>query len=258
MGFSRKAPSAAKRKNTLVVADFMHMQEVVLKWNELAGNLDYKNLPRSAKGSTVLTNLEKTYHQLSHEEFFGKDELKQGIETNDLVMIADGLCDSVFTVFMWAVLSGEGLDHQDSMFLQDIEDEKDNYFDQPLAIDVDWYKAAIEKGDAFEAQTQLIILLQRFNKKIDIMEAFNKVCDSNFSKFPRRDSVMDVGAECRKIEEKGRYRGISAKLIDNDSRIVFLAREEVVGDNVKVYGVPKIVKSSQFRDVQNLAETIRK
>lgn len=245
MGFERKATTAQVRHG-LTVKDFMHMQDQVVKWNRLAGN-DRRD-----------SSLTKTYQQLSHEEVFGKNELKQGFDTDDLEMIADGLCDCVFTVFMWSVFADNEFTSRDYGFLKDVEKKSVSYMDQSVESTFKHFAESVKVKDHFAAQTNLVILLQHMNEKIDIMEAFRRVCVSNYSKFPEKESVTDVLAECRMIEEKGRYRGICAKTIDHDRRIVFLAKSEVQDDGTeKVYGSPKIVKSSQFREVENLKATIR-
>lgn len=253
-GFTKKAPSKSG-KPSLTAKDFLHMQDKVIKWNELAGNV----IPKL--GRAIDLDLVKTYRQLSHEEVFGKNELLQGFEENDLEMIADGLCDCVFTVFMWAALDRTPLDpKRDLDWLEKVERRDEvivNDNDDPKNL-ADHLGKDVKEDDAFSAQTHLIILLQTMNTKIDVMAAFEKVCESNYSKFPLTCEVPDPLEECKLIEKKGRYVGITCKTLDEGRRYVFLANAEVCGDKVKAYGKPKIVKSRQFVDVQDLETTIRK
>lgn len=222
-------------KKEFTIETFDTMLDKVVFWNSLAGN------------SVEDKSLIPMYLTLSREEMFGANEFLQGWFNGDKVMQADGVADLVFTVGFLARL------------------REDNH---PFLESRDWDTLRVDESVAF-LSTELIVetccesfydglfgLCYKMSEYMDVEEIFNKVYESNMSKFLYDpDFTMTMGTldgETYKIEDEGRYGDLEAKRV-GDYWILLAGRD--LREN-KVFPKAKIVKPSTFFEPKNLEKFI--
>lgn len=223
--------------------DILYMQEQVIKFNEIAGN------------NTKDKSLIPLYKSLTEEELLGEDELIDSWNKGDMVGVLDGLIDSVFVSFYWAVLNGYGFskNNTDKWYATAI-DEVETYSTGEL---LSFLEDGLKFDKPFGYQTNFIILLYKLSEKFDIVSAFDIINESNLSKFvnsKREGGVeqQDLDLELKYIGSQGRYDDVGYHKVGD--YYVFTAKEDV--KNNVVFSKPKIVKPSSFKEVEGLEQFI--
>lgn len=230
------------QKKEFTVEDVLYMYDTVEKWNIYCGNLsDDKSLI-------------SMYRDLTHAEFYGKNEFLQGYESGDLVMQLDGLGDLVYTTFFWDVLSCTDVP---THTLREVIGQSTTF---DIDTRVNYLKDALEDGYSWGTTYNLIRLLILYSDVADIRGVFDAVTVSNYSKIPLVSEVVDenhtLDDEVKRIEGQGRYKNVSYKLLDSNEgqRVIFTAMEDLQ-DGV-VFSKPKIIKSRAFKEVEDLSQYI--
>lgn len=216
----------------LTIEDLLYMQDVVVNWNKIFG---------IEVGDKSRVDL---YAKLSFEEMFDKNEFMQSYEQGDHTGIMDGLADMTFTVFMWALLeSEENIIELDDAFLLE---PTQLYPEQTL---INSLSCTIAAKEAFNSQTHLLQLLHLMSARYDVMGAFNRVAESNFSKAIDTKAIsVDTDQEIKLIEEAGRYADVTCESVDD--YLVFKAGKDV--ETGVTFEGKKIIKSTHFVSVEDL------
>ena len=183
-------------KKVLTGEDILYMQEQVIKFNEIAGN--------SVKDKSLIP----LYKSLTEEELLGENELVDSWNKGDMIGVLDGLIDSVFVSFYWAVLNGYGFskNNTDKWYATAI-DEVDTYSTEEL---LSFLEDELKFDSPFGYQTNFIILLYKLSEKFDIVSAFGIINESNLSKFVNSNQEggveqQDLDLELKYIGSQGRY-----------------------------------------------------
>lgn len=230
-------------KSILTGEDILYMQDKVVAWNEFCGNMpDDKSLI-------------PVYQSLTQEELLGKGELVESWNNGDMVGVADGIADLVFTSFFWSVLDGEDFSEENDWH------KEVNAGWTPRSIDniIERLKWSVELN-AHHTQTYFALLLYKMSELMDVRKVFDIVCESNYSKIPLvsevTSSTHSLDDEVKRIEAEGRYAQVHYILLDSDEgqRVVFKANEDLRED--KVFSKAKIIKSKAFKDVVGLEDCI--
>lgn len=227
-------------KATLTGDDILYMQDKVVAWNEFCGNM------RDDK------SLIPVYQSLTQEELLGKGELVESWNSGDMVGVADGIADLVFTSFFWNALKDNGV-------------EKDSWRDHSEAgfnceVNSLLHNLTLEVDNHFWFQTDFLMLLYKMSELMDVRKVFDIICESNYSKIPLVTEVVTEGYslddEVKRIEDEGRYADVHYILLDSDDgqRVVFKANKDLREN--KVFNKAKIIKSKAFKDVEGLEEFI--
>lgn len=215
--------------NKITTKDIMIMVQGVIDFNTVMGN-DLSN-----------KELTQTYLDLTKEEFYGTSEFYQSYLSGDKDGMLDGVVDLTFTSFAWYLLQGYTF--------------KEEYIDQlikesnmtSLKTDVLDLKDLIDQGLSYYTVNTLIRILAKdeVTSKFDIMGGFKNILASNMSKVVL-EGELDVGAELKLIESKGRYKDITVQEVINGGKVylAFKAGEDTE-NNVK-FRAPKIIKTSLF------------
>lgn len=227
-------------KAVLTGEDILYMQDKVVAWNKFCGNMPDDN------------SLIPVYQRLTQEELLGKGELVESWEAGNMIGVADGVADLVFTSFFWNVLKNNGVE-KDS-WREHAEDGLNCKVESLL------HNLVLEVDNYFWFQTDFIMLLYKMSELMDVKKVFDIVCESNYSKVPLVSEAVDekysLEDEVKRIEAEGRYAQVSYALIDSDEgqRVVFKAKEDL-REGV-VFNKPKIIKSKAFKDVVGLEDCI--
>lgn len=230
-------------KKVLTGEDILYMQDQVIKFNEIAGN--------NVKDKSLIS----LYKSLTEEELLGEDELIDSWNKEDMVGVLDGLIDSVFVCFYWAVLNGYGFSKSSSdKWYETAIDEVETYSTEEL---LSFLVDELKFDNPFGYQTNFIILLYKLSEKFDIVSAFDIINGSNLSKFVnvnRKEGVdqQDLDLEVKYISSQGRYGGVNYHKVGD--YYVFTAKEDV--KNNVVFTKSKIVKPSSFKEVEGLEQFI--
>lgn len=221
--------------------DIIYMQEQVIKFNEIAGN------------NTKDKSLIPLYKSLTEEELLGEDELIDSWNKGDMVGVLDGLIDSVFVSFYWAVLNGHGFSKNNvDKWYETAIGEVDSYSTEEL---LSFLKDELKFNNTFGYQSIFTVLLYKLSEKFDIVSAFGIIKESNLSKFVHEDELyhgFDLDGEVAYIESKGRYGDVTYKKVGN--YYVFTAGKDL--ESGVVFDKPKIVKSSLFKEPIGLEKYI--
>lgn len=211
----------------LTIEDLLYMQDKVVEWNKIFG------IYPSSKEMVPL------YQALSHEEFFGEDEFLESYKKGDHEGILDGCADLAFTVMQWAVMSGYFIRETDKSVLI-----------PPSNVDfeISCLEYEISHKFAWEAQTALMTVLYLLSEKYDILGAFDRVCESNYSKALHKDNSVDIEAEIEYILSQGRYEDITCE--ESGDYYVFKAGKDL--QSGVVFDKGKVVKHSKFVSVEDL------
>ena len=220
-----------KEINILTFADVLEMQRKVVQWNKLFGinPTDKEYIP--------------LYHELSKEEFFGEGEFLESWDKRCDKGILDGLCDMVFTTFQWGVLEGCPLVTSDRDWV-----EKVDTLAPEIHISVIGSSLPYKKCGAFDIVSELIYLLVQASTQYNVKAAFDRVCESNYSKAVHKDKNVDIEKEIEYITSQGRYGDITCET--SGDYIIFKAGKDIRSG--VVFDKPKVVKSSFFVDVEEL------
>lgn len=228
-------------KAVLTFDDILYMQDTVVQWNLFGGNLPTDK------------SLIPVYKGLTEEELLGKDELLESWEKQDWVWICDGVGDSIYTGFFWGILTGDSLKEEDRTWFENIT----NSVAITTLLESMRYNLQDNKhDDCYGYNCALIWLLVTLSGKINVRKVFDKVTESNYSKFPLVADVEDIDAEVEAIIKAGRYGGVFAEKFDSPQgeRVVFKAMEDI--REGRKFSKAKIIKSRQFKDVVGLEECI--
>ncbi len=224
--------------NKLTVQDVLGMISEVANFNlKMDNSLENKKLIDS-------------YHKFTHEEYFGKGEYLEGVNTNDAEMSCDGMADLVFTTVYWALLEG----YNPEVDVRNAFNEIGYDSVETIRKDLEY---SIREGLSFYAMNNLILLLTHEDTfaKFDILGAFNEVARSNNSKFVLASSV-DVAEEVTLIETAGRYGDITVTEVEvnNEIYLAFKAGQDL-REGV-TFKAPKMIKASSFSE-PSLAKFIK-
>lgn len=218
-------------KKELEFFDVLYFQKKVIEFNKVLGinshDKQYADL----------------YKSLSYEECFGTGELVESVEKGDMVGIADGLADSIFTVFQWAFLEGCEITSLDELYFYKVV-KKPHDKDISLLN----FKDAILRESAFEAQSCLLHLLEAYSEDMDVVAVFNRVLESNMSKAVHKSKDIDIVSEVKYIEKQGRYGNVIC--VESGDYFLFKAGSDI-REGTK-FSKPKLIKSRQFLDVDDL------
>ncbi|AUR87485.1 hypothetical protein NVP1101O_074 [Vibrio phage 1.101.O._10N.261.45.C6] len=226
------------------------MEDKVLEWNTVFGNnLDDGSLiPTYVKlcieeGNEYVNAPQKAVElfKVKHGRMPSKNEEDQ----TELLTIKhceriDALGDSVFTGFMLNRL-------QESAKYQ----EGDCWFTEMMTKGYDLVSMEnilnlLEISDVYGYTTDLPLKLFQESERYNIFGAFQRICESNFSKAATKD--VDIEKEIVYIESQGRYADVFAE--ESGDYIIFKARKDLVEGNTFEKG--KIVKPSTFVSVEDL------
>lgn len=230
-------------KKVLTGEDILYMQEQVIKFNEIAGN--------NVKDKSLIA----LYKSLTEEELLGEDELINSWNKSDMVGVLDGLIDSVFVSFYWAVLNGHGFSKNNTdKWYKSAVDEVDTYSTEEL---LGFLRDHLKHDNPFGYQTDFTVLLYKLSEKFDIVSAFDIINESNLSKFVNSNreggvEQQDLDLELKYIGSQGRYGGVDYHKVGD--YYVFTAKEDV--KNNVVFTKSKIVKPSSFKEVEGLEQFI--
>ncbi len=211
----------------LTAEQFQYMEDKVIEFNYLIGN-DPDN-----------QDLIPTYKNLCLEE--GREYLVAD-ENDDHVERIDALVDSVFTGFMLNRLQ-EGVGYHD-WFSKCTYEVGASTFHTAFS--------ALEEGDIEGYTTTLTIALYKESARYNIMAAFKRVCESNFSKAIPKEKVESgeiILADCiKEVYDSGRYEGVISE--DLGSHYVIKALRDTK-ENLE-YETGKIIKGSWYLSVEQL------
>ncbi|AGH32258.1 nucleotide pyrophosphohydrolase [Vibrio phage 11895-B1] len=214
----------------LTYNDLLTFENTVVKWNKIFGN------------NPDDVSLIPTYRDLTSEEF---EELVEGIETNNHEETLDAIADIIYTSFMWAVLQGKGIaTSADEAYYVNMWENMS--IGTSLELCLERMSEALGENDSFKFKTYFDMVLFKLSDNYDIVSAFNRVTESNFSK--SCDQSVDDGKEIEYILDEGRYVGIYTE--ESNGRVIFKAEYDVKND-VK-YPKGKIVKPSTYRSPEDL------
>ncbi len=213
----------------LTAEQFQYMEDKVIEFNYLIGN-DPDN-----------QDLIPTYKNLCLEE--GREYLVAD-KNDDHVERIDALVDSVFTGFMLNRL------HEKERFGSWFDVVTDGNFRDSTFLTA---FEAISQDEVFEYTTGLVIALYKESERYDIMGAFKRVSESNFSKAIPKEKVESgeiVIADCiKEVYDSGRYEGVTSE--DLGSHYVIKALRDTK-ENLE-YETGKIIKGdSWYRSVEQL------
>ncbi len=219
-----------KEINILTFADVLEMQRKVVQWNKLFG------INPTDKQYITL------YRELSKEEFFDKGEFLESWDKRCDEGILDGAADESFTTFQWAVLDGNSIDPSDEDWFDGIDADSD------ITPYIQGLGKELERGNSFASQTELLHILKRLSTKYNVKAAFDRVCESNYSKAVHKDKNVDIEKETAYITSQGRYGEITCET--SGDYVIFKAGKDIRSG--VVFDKPKVVKSSFFVDVEEL------
>lgn len=230
----------------LKVEDFEYFEGNVIQWNKVFGNplVIHDNW---SGGKVVNGSLIPTYKNLALEE---AKEIIEGVSEGNRELILDGIADSLFTVGFWCNLNGYFFANDDiKPLLKDIWTTREyiNSLQYPFTHYAKELIKDIEKDDALMAQENLINVVVLAQEYYDILGAYNRVLESNYSKAADKETV-DTEYECAKIEEQGRYTDLFTE--ESEGYIIFRAKKDL--KEGKEFPKGKIVKPSTFKDVDDL------
>jgi hypothetical protein len=198
------------------------MEDKVIQWNIIAGNdPDDKSLI-------------ETYKNLCIEE---AKELESAQNEGEVV---DAIIDSIYTGFFLNILTQRyTLAKIDQGWVKSLEEA-------PRTFRGDYLKS-LEDGEEYSFISAFISDLFIYQDKYDILGAFERVTQSNFSKFAKVDTV-DIEKEIDYIKSQGRYDDIFYEKVGD--YIVFRATYD--SKENKHYPKGKIMKPSTFISVEDL------
>ncbi|AUR86282.1 hypothetical protein NVP1084O_075 [Vibrio phage 1.084.O._10N.261.49.F5] len=231
----------------LTVEQFKYMEDKVLEWNTVFGNnLDDGSLISTyvklciEEGNEYVNAPQKAVELFKVK--YGRMPSKSEEDQTELLTIGhceciDALGDSVFTGFMLNRLKTE--DTYDDWF--------EEFVTSPLIItSFDELVHLLKKGELYTYTTYLTYQLLEDSERYNIFGAFQRICESNFSKAATKD--VDIEKEIAYIESQGRYVDVFAE--ESGDYIIFKARKDLVEGNTFEKG--KIVKPSTFVSVEDL------
>lgn len=221
-------------RKVLTPEDIVYMDECVKEWNEVGGlSFDTSHENNS--------NFIETYTNLCKEE---GQEAVEAIEEGDLSEELDALGDSVFTGFaLNRLFTGTGFEEEYN-WLQEIYSEINSYRD----LEWKYLLEYLDNNDVHGYTSNLLVKLFIVSEKFDILGAFNRIKESNFSKFVHVSGKIDLEEEFQKIEAEGRYGELFTERVGE--YLVFKARKDLKED--KFYPQGKIIKPSSFKSVEDL------
>lgn len=198
--------------------------EKVVLFNKVAGN---------SEGDTSLIPI---YTQLTKEEFFQDNEFLQSYFKDDVVGMADGIGDLLFTGGYLSILQGNNIYFENNI------SHKFNMKEIIGSLSFDLITCNDPK-----VLGALCYSLSRF---MDVEGVFNRIFESNMSKFLHKDLVMEdvLEKEIEFIESNSRYGDIEYKLVGD--YYVFLAGKDI--KNNMIFNKPKIVKPSTYSSPEDL------
>ncbi len=203
------------------------MEDKVLEWNVLFGN-DLNN-----------KNLIDTYINLCIEE---GTEWVQAIKDQNHVEILDAICDSVFTGFMLNRLQ-EGGGYGKWFEVEDLG----------FPVILEKFIEDLQTKQIHSYTTCLVAEVYQASQHYNILEAFNRVAESNFSKAISKLAVENGEISLQdcvtEVESAGRYEDVFVH--ETESRFLIKARKDL--QEGKEYPDGKIVKGdSWYKSVEDL------
>ena len=237
-----KFTSKKNKGFTLSAQDIKDFTQTVIDFNALIGNDLLTTDP------VMKAKLLKTYNTLSMEEITGEGELAESLEKGDKEGSLDGICDLLYTGLAYCVLEGGkcNLNRGEEWFDNEVwKGDSHSSFVEESIHDMIY---SLEKNKVYAFQTELLILLGHLHHKMDIVAGFKRVTESNFSKAMLTSSIENVGQEIQTIIDKGRYTGVATREVGEYT--VFTATGDL--REGKTFASPKVIKSSQFKDVSEL------
>jgi hypothetical protein len=213
----------------LTVEDLLYMEKCAQEFNILSGKTPFDK-------SDITSQVKYTL-----------EEIKEGVladQENDKVEELDAICDSIVTGFyLNGLVSGKGFCPTWVKFLLDTHS----------APTTDWgvLVSNLEKGKYSLFSTQLMSKVIELSYKYDIVGAYNRVTESNLSKFTDLSlfpTEVDILKQLDYIESQGRYGDLTYEIVGD--KVVFKAywdvREGVHFDK------PKTIKPDSFKSVEDL------
>lgn len=227
-------------KQQLTFKHVLGMFNTVVSWNACAGNLPEDK------------TLTEVYRQLTLAEYEGKGEFLEGFQTHNNEMILDGIGDLTYTSFFWAAT--EGMCESKLKDLYEIAEGCVTFGEATLHGTVELLKFYLESDYGHGFVKELLVIMLLFQKEYNLVESFEAISESNFSKFPKVEDVEDPEKELEIILDKGRYVGLDYK--EFEGRYIFTAMQDLQ-DDVR-FDKPKIIKSGQFQEPEDLTQFVYK
>lgn len=209
----------------------LYFQEKVLEFNKMFGN----NLKDKS--------LVDVYRNLTDEEINGKKELLSSYADKDWEGVLDGICDTIFTGFMFLNLLDEAFKGESFIPVTDIKGI--NRYDFKLLA------KSFEEGEYLYFKNALINLISKLCVISDVKAAFDRVYLSNMSKALNKSAVSGekyLQDLINGIEKEGRYSDLWWE--DVGDYIVIKAGKDSVEN--KEYPSGKIMKGSWYKSVEDL------
>lgn len=224
-----------KNSKRLTPEDFRYMESKVLEWNTLFGN------------SLEDDSLIEVYQGLVEEEC---KETFKALKENNVPEIIDGLCDLMYVAgFLW-LLKREGLD---TTFLNDVSKGGYDFIGEIRSvITKNLSEIVVTTTDSFALQTYVVSLLSEVSLSYNILEAFNRVSESNFSKAISKKDVdsgkIDLDECVESVYDGGRYDEVYYEPCGD----YFIIKAKVDKEENKTYPTGKVCKGFWYKSVEDL------
>lgn len=219
---------------TLTLEDLLYFQETVIAWNKMFGN------------SVTDTSLIDVYKSLTEEELLGDGELLDSFNKKDDEGVIDGLVDGVFVSFMWCSLKGLTIKDDDVWFTEGNWNSPLNKIESGAVLRV--LKGCLEENAPFDFQTYFVSLLSEMSCKYDLVGAFNRITESNYSKALSKQSELTVDECIQSVYDVGRYEDVFYE--ETDTHYIIKARIDT--QEGKEYPSGKVVKGVWYKSVEDL------
>lgn len=211
--------------NKLTAEDIFYMEDKVIRWNIIAGNdPDDKSLI-------------ETYKNLCIEEM---NELISAKSDEELL---DAVLDLIYVgFFLNRLCEGVSLKDKYRVWIESLSKSNNRFKPYPLdMIDYLTYNDFDEFVGDF-----IYYLFYYYQNKFNIVDGFNVVTKSNYSKYSTHD--LDLDREVEYIKSQGRYDDIFYEKVGD--YVVFRATYD--SKENKHYPKGKIMKPSTFLSVEDL------
>ena len=224
---------------TLTLEDLLYFQKTVIEWNEIFGN------------SVTDKSLIEVYKSLTLEELLGKSELLDSAKSGNKEGVVDGLVDTIYTGFFWGVLNKFTIDAEDNWFRDGswCKGINDTTFNTSIEYWVESLVESVNRDDVFGFQTNFTILLYICYLDYDLVGAFNRITESNYSKALSKDNKGYTLQECLdSVKEIGRYEDVFVE--ETNTHYIIKARIDTQ-ENAE-YPSGKVVKGVWYKGVESL------
>lgn len=161
-------------------------------------------------------------------------ELKTGLEKNDIVEVVDAICDSLFTAsFAVGILDGnDDITKNAPQYLNPVETPVEELIPEALSY--------LEQGNMIDFLTTVEDMCVTVNA--DVPYCLDQVSKSNLSKFPLVKDIPDPDLVCEMIEDQDRYGNVTFSLSTKFGEPCYVFKATVDKKNNTNFPNGKIVK----------------